>query len=285
MNFKPVFFWGIVLSVVLLGKPSSVYAQIQPYRYKFRITYKMTFQPDSTNSKNIQQEFMGLFVGDHQSFFSSLKYIMMDSAITSEAFRGNAMGPSIGFFEAHGTHITMCVFKTDTNIYFYDQAVQFIPTVYTYSEPKSVFHWKVSGDTMTINSLFCQKATVNYGNRKWIAWFATDIPISDGPYKFCGLPGLIIKVSDSQNTWNFQMQGVARIQKDLQINFNNKKPKTLEERKAFLKIKTYDKYHKFQIYKLKGWTFSNPLATKKEFERNARKKNNWIELYKPKNEK
>lgn len=33
-----------------------------------------------------------------------------------------------------------------------------------------------------------QKATCDFAGRKWIAWFTTEIPIQDGPYKFYGLP-------------------------------------------------------------------------------------------------
>jgi GLPGLI family protein len=45
-----------------------------------------------------------------------------------------------------------------------------------------------------------QKATTEFGGRKWTAWFCEEIPLSDGPYKFKGLPGLIVKISDADNS-------------------------------------------------------------------------------------
>lgn len=43
--------------------------------------------------------------------------------------------------------------------------------------------------------------------RKWTAWFSLDIPISDGPYKFRGLPGLIIFLYEDNNKHNFLLLG------------------------------------------------------------------------------
>ncbi len=65
--------------------------------------------------------------------------------------------------------------------------------------------WKLSIDSATIGNLKCQKATVNYGGRIWEAWFAKNIVIQDGPYIFHGLPGLIVKISDSSNDFKFNL--------------------------------------------------------------------------------
>mgnify|MGYP003613018769 CR=1 FL=1 len=38
-----------------------------------------------------------------------------------------------------------------------------------------------------------------------MAWFTTDLPYQDGPYKFTGLPGLIVKVEDAQGEYSFDL--------------------------------------------------------------------------------
>lgn len=40
----------------------------------------------------------------------------------------------------------------------------------------------------------CLKATCHFRGRKYTAWFTIDIPLSLGPWKFHGLPGLIVEV-------------------------------------------------------------------------------------------
>ncbi|MEL7122487.1 MAG: GLPGLI family protein [Bacteroidota bacterium] len=65
--------------------------------------------------------------------------------------------------------------------------------------------WNLENETKKISGLNCLKATTTYGGRDYIAWYTTEIPITDGPYVFNGLPGLIIKVVDSQKWYKFEL--------------------------------------------------------------------------------
>ncbi|MGA9211116.1 GLPGLI family protein, partial [Kaistella sp.] len=44
-----------------------------------------------------------------------------------------------------------------------------------------------------------------FGGRKWIAWFSKEIEISEGPYKFRGLPGMIFQIYDDKNNFEFTL--------------------------------------------------------------------------------
>lgn len=65
--------------------------------------------------------------------------------------------------------------------------------------------WEILPEKSKIANFNVQKAKVNYGGRSWIAWFTTEIPIQEGPYIFKGLPGLIVKISDEKNDYNFSL--------------------------------------------------------------------------------
>jgi len=71
--------------------------------------------------------------------------------------------------------------------------------------------WKISTETSKIGEYNCQKAEVQYGDRHWTAWFTKDIPVSEGPYLFYGLPGLIIEIKDEMNDFDFKL---ARVRKN-----------------------------------------------------------------------
>ncbi len=68
--------------------------------------------------------------------------------------------------------------------------------------------WNILNEFDTIRGLRCNKALTSYGGRKYIAWFTESIPISDGPYIFNGLPGLIVKVVDLDNWYTFEVVSV-----------------------------------------------------------------------------
>lgn len=71
--------------------------------------------------------------------------------------------------------------------------------------------WHILPDTSTISNLLTYKATCQYGGRNWNAWFTTEIPISDGPYKFSGLPGLILKLESEDGDYTFSIVGMQKV--------------------------------------------------------------------------
>ena len=50
----------------------------------------------------------------------------------------------------------------------------------------------------------CQKATCHFRGRNYVAWFAPDIPVRQGPWKLGGLPGLILKAHDTDSLYTFE---------------------------------------------------------------------------------
>lgn len=79
-----------------------------------------------------------------------------------------------------------------------------------YTEPAPKQDWQIKNETMTIVGYTCQKATCNFRGRNYTAWFTVDIPISQGPWKFCGLPGLILKVHDDAKEYVFECVGIEQ---------------------------------------------------------------------------
>jgi len=65
--------------------------------------------------------------------------------------------------------------------------------------------WKLKDSIKQINSYACRLATTNYGGRKWNAWFTQEIPVNIGPYKFKGLPGCIVQISDQDNIFSYSL--------------------------------------------------------------------------------
>jgi hypothetical protein len=65
----------------------------------------------------------------------------------------------------------------------------------------------------------CQKATATFKGRNYEAWFTQSIPFSDGPYKFSGLPGLILEIRDTQGHYVFQCVGIKKLQPLQPIKF------------------------------------------------------------------
>lgn len=107
--------------------------------------------------------------------------------------------------------------KKMKNDFFFDQTVfQNVPqgnlTVYsvvtpdnyTYTESLPNINWTLSEETDTICGCACKKATGEYGGRTWTVWYTQDIPVTYGPWKLCGLPGLVLSAIDKEGIHHFE---------------------------------------------------------------------------------
>lgn len=91
-------------------------------------------------------------------------------------------------------------------------ADRLVTDYYQYEEDMNLQEWDLQEDsTKTILGYECQKATCKFRGREWTAWFALDVPISDGPWKFSGLPGLIMEVYDRGNQQYFCINGMQKV--------------------------------------------------------------------------
>lgn len=181
----------------------SVSAQSQRFAYEYK------FITDSTNLENPESELMYLDVTKEGSQFYSRAVFISDSLQNEELEKQKKMG-------SNNIHITTL---SEGKIRYriskmYPNFETIFNTrlgmdVYDVSDDR-VIKWEIAPEKENISGFLAQKAsTIIYG-RKWITWFTDEIPIQDGPYKFHGLPGLIIKISDDSNTHSYELKGVAK---------------------------------------------------------------------------
>ena len=70
--------------------------------------------------------------------------------------------------------------------------------------------WKTEDGEMKILGYDCRKASVVFGGRQYYAWYTLDIPVSDGPWKLMGLPGLILKAEDADGMFCYEAIGLEK---------------------------------------------------------------------------
>jgi GLPGLI family protein len=75
-------------------------------------------------------------------------------------------------------------------------AIQMLGKVYIIEDSLQLLDWKIQNDLKDIAGHICMKAFAEdtLKKQKIVAWFAQDIPLSYGPERFGGLPGLIMEI-------------------------------------------------------------------------------------------
>lgn len=121
---------------------------------------------------------------------------------------------------------------------------------YYYTEPLGTMQWQISDSTKTILGYECIKAETDFRGRHWTAWFSPDIPVQDGPWKLCGLPGLILEASEVSGQHMFTANGIKKSSAEMLPVYNKKK---------YEKVKRIDALKSLRKYLLKGDTMSMML--------------------------
>ena len=81
-------------------------------------------------------------------------------------------------------------------------------TQYHYTEPWPLMQWTLESEKQTICGYQCQRATCHWRGRDYEAWFTSAIPLKSGPWKFGGLPGLIMKIYDTKHLYTWEAVSV-----------------------------------------------------------------------------
>lgn len=79
----------------------------------------------------------------------------------------------------------------------------------SYYEELTPIHWELSNEQKKIDKYLCNKAEAKFRGRNYIAYYTEEIPVSNGPFKFWGLPGLIMEIYDSNNEVYFAVKKIT----------------------------------------------------------------------------
>lgn len=174
-----------------------------------RFTYEYTYLIDSTNKAGSQKELVVLDVNGTGSKFYSYEKFKSDSLLIIEVEKPqHASSEFINYSPSYKGKITYIISKDYPSYKTFLHIGLGTDEYKVFDDRKMV--WKINTDKQKIGEFNTQKAETEMFGRKWTAWFATEIPIQDGPYKFHGLPGLIIKIEDFNKTHSFELKGISK---------------------------------------------------------------------------
>ncbi|SFI37091.1 GLPGLI family protein [Halpernia frigidisoli] len=205
------------LSIALLAATIVLNAQVTANRF----FYELTFKPKQDSTK-VEKVMTILDITKDKSLYRDYTLVAQDSIMKIAV---EEMQKS-GAFKDLSKTITMPKFGYKVEKEYpamketYSDRISsgFTPMQIAYTEePK--FNWKISNDKEKIGDYNTQKATTEYGGRQWTAWFSTDLPFQDGPYKFAGLPGLIVKVEDSAKNYSWLLRGNKKVENFQELSY------------------------------------------------------------------
>lgn len=165
------------------------------------------------NKPNNQTEYYYLDVLGKQSVFRSESARKADSLALINGYYASKK-PTFEHLYSFKNLISKKIYKSVTHPALYD--------LY-YINIDENLDWNVHQEKQKIGEFECQKATTKYGGRTWIAWFDVNNPLQEGPYIFHGLPGFIVKLTDVDKNFDFNLIRIKRSSKNNQFNIRKGK--------------------------------------------------------------
>lgn len=176
-----------------------------------RVIYEYKFRPDSTKTDSLKTEWMYLDISKSGSKYYSKRAFENDSIVAESIKKQMASGSRNISISRHrdGGEINYEIEK------LYPEYQTFLTTsigndTYKVAEDRKPV-WEIQAEKKKIGEFAVQKATTDFAGRTWQAYFTTDVPVQDGPYKFSGLPGLIISIADSSGSHSIELKGLKKI--------------------------------------------------------------------------
>lgn len=207
-------------SIVLLAIAFMASAQVTANRF----FYELSFKPKQDSSK-LDKVMTILDITKDKSLYRDYTMVAQDSIMKIYV---EEMQKS-GVYKDFSKVMTMPKFNYKIEKAYpgmketYSDGISsgFTPLQIGYNEDIK-FNWKISGDKEKIGDYNTQKATTEFGGRIWTAWFSSDIPLQDGPYKFYGLPGLIVKVEDAGKNYSWLLKGNKKVENFEELSYGEK---------------------------------------------------------------
>lgn len=95
----------------------------------------------------------------------------------------------------------------------------------------NIFKWDLNNNHRTILGYKCQEAKLSFRGREYIAFFTLEVPFAVGPWKFDGLPGLILQIESIDGAFkiNASKLEIKNVNVDISNPFENQKSISWDE--------------------------------------------------------
>ena len=161
---------------------------------------------------------MQLLIGDKVSYFYSVTHHTYMENLRKSIDGNNMLIPTSNTARGNLTMEFYRNYPVGKSTYIDNVLSEEFRIVEPLEQPK----WDIIADsTKQILDYHCQMARCKFKGRTWTAWFTTDIPLDNGPWKLCGLPGLILRAYDAKQQYIFNCVGMKQAKEGENITYSS----------------------------------------------------------------
>ncbi|MDH6306379.1 GLPGLI family protein [Parabacteroides sp. PF5-5] len=212
---------GLQAQMVINIRNTNDVEKLKPIdEVQFAVEYQTSFISDTLKPDKPMEELMMLKVGKKSSVYYSYAKFLGDSVFRDQINKGVGMDVINESLQQYRSMISYKIYKNypagKTTM-----LEQLAMNRYRCEEKTDIPQWELLSDTLTVLSYPCRKAICQFRGRTWEAWYTSDIPRSEGPWKLQGLPGIILKAQDSKGHYTFEAIALAQYNGEEQVEYGD----------------------------------------------------------------
>ena len=171
----------------------------------FLVKYDFKYAPDSLNKTKIVSEEMILSTNNQGYAYMSNGLFTSDTIgnLTDLVKQGKLSFSDFMNQKGQDSQNIKLYFNKDSNAYHIHTSIDGLS--YKFKDDVTKLTWELVDEEKQIQNYKAKKAKTKAFGKNWIAWYTEKIPVAYGPYKFQGLPGLILELSDDKNNFKFDL--------------------------------------------------------------------------------
>lgn len=210
-----------------------------------------------------------LYVGERYTHYEDYRRFQQDSVYQTLNWE-ITYGKSEEVYNMYPSDMRWdCLYDMRDGRYRVNDAYSF--DLYTYEDSTAQFDWTLLPDTVTVCGYVCRKAEATFRGVRWTAWYAPEIPLGIGPWKFNGLPGLVLWAYDDKGTHDVRLTAARRstgtpITFQTRSRFRAKRERVNTQMKKFkIGMQPYDSATGFPLYEIDKQGNRKPMPAVRRF--------------------
>lgn len=169
--------------------------------------YKLSYKIDSLQ-KEPTIEYFALMLNQSMSGFRSAANYILDSIKNTVTYKDKPQMERVAMGSKYRSNFEeyILINLAKKEITYTTKVFLSIPNATSPQYTEQIIpKWLISKETKKIKNILCTKAETTLFGRKWIAWYSNEHPFPFGPYKFYGLPGLIVNIADTTGSYIYEL--------------------------------------------------------------------------------
>jgi GLPGLI family protein len=218
--------------IFFLLLPAFSQAQLETFIPETIVSYNFKYKT-YLNEETIGTYNMWLMIKGSQSCFFDKEMFDLDTSMVKMASSVKNIGDAMKLVGSFPKPRIRSVVQKNLK----DNLIQFNQVVamdYYYYEEEPIFNWAIQREKETVLGYEVQRATCSFRGRNYTAWFTLQLPINDGPYKFSGLPGLILKIYDDKKEVFYEANEIIKASPQYEIVFQSFRDPLKVSKKEFM---------------------------------------------------